>query len=67
MCSVTIGKYGIDFYPITGFDTFAGSVPETILHDDAVYMMFTANQSVNWKKFNACFEVVNEGYAYLYE
>ena len=58
---------GTDFYPITGFDTFAGSVPDIILHDDAVYMMFTANQSVNWKKFNACFEVIDEGYAYLYE
>ena len=46
-----VGLWGtdnsIDFYPITGFDTFAGSVPEIILHDDSVYMMFTANQSVN--------------------
>ena len=58
---------GTDFYPITGFETFAGSVPDIIFHDGAVFMMFTANQSVNWKKFNACFEVVYEGYAYLYE
>lgn len=58
---------GTDFYPITGFETFAGSVPDIIVHDGAVFMMFTANQSVNWKKFNACFEVVDEGYAYLYE
>jgi hypothetical protein len=58
---------GSDFYPITGFETFAGSVPDIIFHDGAVFMMFTANQSVNWKKFNACFEVVYEGYAYLYE
>ena len=58
---------GTDFYPITGFETFAGSVPDIIFHDGAVFMMFTANQSVNWKKFNACFEVVDEGYAYLYE
>ena len=58
---------GTDFYPITGFETFAGSVPDIIYHDGAVFMMFTANQSVNWKKFNACFEVVDEGYAYLYE
>ena len=58
---------GTDFYPITGFETFAGSVPDIIFHDGAVFMMFTANQSVNWKKFNACFEVNDEGYAYLYE
>jgi hypothetical protein len=58
---------GTDFYPITGFETFAGSVPDIIFHDGAVFMMFTANQSVNWKKFNACFEVDDEGYAYLYE
>ena len=58
---------GSDFYPISEFETFNGSVPDIIYHDGAVFMMFTANQSVNWKKFNACFEVIDEGYAYLYE
>ena len=56
-----------DFYPISEFVTFNGSVPDIIYHDGAVLMMFTANQSVNWKKFNSCFEVIDEGYAYLYE
>ena len=58
---------GSDFHPITMFDTFNGSVPDIVYHDGAVFMMFTANQSVNWKKFNSCFEVIDEGYAYLYQ
>lgn len=58
---------GSDFHPIAMFDTFNGSVPDIVYHDGAVFMMFTANQSVNWKKFNSCFEVIDEGYAYLYQ
>ena len=58
---------GVDFYPLEEFEAFAGSVPDIIFHDDALVLMHTANAQSNWHTFNACLEMQEQGYAYLYE
>ena len=63
--AIASGDDGENWSPISQFETFKGSVPDIIFKDGYLYLFFTAGEKSNWKKYNSCFEVVDEGEAFV--